>query len=137
MLLLTTIVSCTNDVDFADLVSNGEQGGKFSINVKIEPFKTNDAPLTRGYLGDISSGNEFDFCFQSSYEDEDEEGNPVRVDGDKFGICSLTTPYVNIPLELEEEDDVAKEQVGGVKLTAVLTRSLIPGKKYVVYYPYV
>ena len=135
MLLLTTIVSCTNDDDFADLVSNGEQGGKFSINVKIEPFKTNDAPLTRGYLGDISSNNEeFDFYFQGDYDYEDEDGNPVHVEGDKFGICSLATPYINIPFEVESEEELTKDGVGDLVLTS--KDKLIAGNQYVVYYPY-
>ena len=137
MLLLTTIVSCTNDDDFADLVSNGEQGGKFSINVKIEPFKTNDAPLTRGYLGDISSNNEeFDFYFQGDYDYEDEDGNPVHVEGDKFGICSLATPYINIPFEVESEEELTKDGVRYIRLTSNLKDNLIAGNQYVVYYPY-
>lgn len=137
MLLLTTIVSCTNDDDFADLVSNGEQGGKFSINVKIEPFKKNDASLTRGYLGDISSDNEeFEYCFLSGYDDEDEDGNPIHVEGDKFGVCSLTAPYVNIPLEIVGDDDPTKDEVGNTNLSLELRKSLVKGNQYIVYYPY-
>ncbi len=137
ILLLTIITSCTNDDDFADLVSNGEQGGKFSINVKIEPFKTNDAPLTRGYLGDISSNNEeLDFYFLSGYEDEDEDGNPIHVEGDKFGICSLATPYINIPLEIVGDDDPTKDEVGNTNLSLELRKSLVKGDQYIVYYPY-